>query len=300
MKYLSKLSRRMASMLCIPLLLSWSLAACSFPEPVPLVDGLEPQPPVVGPPGPPVAATRTCDNQPGDYTTVLNVPWNAMPLEKPAVSSEGFWFAPGQANTLSLVDVPDAPLSPGKALRIGFPRGMQGGGAPSRWGSSPEFPANQGSVYVCVWVRMSSNYSNNGNVGTKLFFMRDPWNNHFVGFDSPDRDRGAFVMTGLQFRDASLSTNVGQGQAPANNIAGGAWHKVEVLWQVNTPGQKNGQYRHWVDGALMAQSSTVMWFLSGQQPHWTSIWFDPTFGGGLNRVPQDQWIDLDHLVVALR
>ena len=286
-------------MLCLPMLLSWSLAACSFPAPEALVDGLEPQPPVVGPVGPPVAATRTCDNRPSDYAVVMDVPWNVLPVASPGTSSEGFWNVPGQTSTLSIIDVPDAPLSPPHALRIGYPQGAAGGGGPSRWGSR-DFPTNQGSVYVCVWVRISPNYSNNGNVGTKLFFMRDPWNNHFVAFDSPDRDRDLYVMTGLQFRDGSLSTNVGQVYPPANNVAGGAWHKLEFLWQVNTPGVKNGQYRHWVDGALMAQSSTVMWFLADQDPHWTSIWFDPTFGGGFHPVPHDQWIDLDHLVVALK
>jgi hypothetical protein len=291
----------MASMLCIPILLSWSLAACNLPAPETLTDGLEPQPPIVDAPvGPPVAATRTCDNRPADYAVALDVPWNALPVVRPGVSSEGFMFFPDQANTLSLVDVPDAPLSPTKALRIGFPRGHAGGGAPSRWGSSPEFPPNGGSVYVCVWLRMSANYSNNGNVGTKLFFIRDPWNNHYVGLASPDQDRAAFVMTGLQFRNGALSTNVGQVSTPGDNVSGGGWHKIEVVWQANTPGQKDGRYRQWVDGALMSQSNAVMWFLAGQVPHWTSIWFDPTFGGGLNPVPHDQWIDLDHLVVALK
>ena len=285
----------MASMLCAPLLLAWSLSGCNLAQPEPLTDGLGPEPPGSGPLA---AATRTCDNRPADYAVVIDVPWNVRPVVQPGVSSEGFWFARGQASTLSLVDAPDGPLSPGKALRIGYPMGAPGGAAPSRWGSR-EFPANQGSVYVCAWVRMSANYSNNGNVGTKLFFMKDPWNNHFVGFDSPDRDRTAFLMSGLQ-PSSGVANNVGQVSTPNDNIAGGGWHKIEVLWQVNTPGRPNGHYRQWVDGTLTGQSDTVQWFQAGQSPHWTSIWFDPTFGGGMNPVPHDQYIDVDHLVVALK
>jgi hypothetical protein len=295
MKYLSKLSRRMASMLCIPFFLA-SLAGCHLTEPQALIDGLEPLPPVSGSP---VDATATCDNQPSDYTVAINASWNTLPVLKPGFSSEGFTFAADQANTLSLVTVADAPLSAPSALRIGFPEGAPGGVAPSRFGSHA-FPANQGNVYVCVWVRMSADFSNNGNVGTKLFFIRDPWNNHFVGFDSPDRDRTAFVMTGLQFQDSRLSNNLGQVTTASDNIAGGAWHKVEVLWQANRPGQKDGRFRQWVDGVLTGQSNAAMYFLATQTPHWTSIWFDPTFGGGLHPVPHDQFIDMDHLVVAVR
>lgn len=293
MKYLSKLSRRMASMLCVPFLLA-SLAGCHLQEPQALVDGLDPLPPLSGSP---VAATATCDNQPPDYTVTVDAPWNALPELKPGFSSEGFTFAAGQANTLSLVAAADAPLSAPSALRIGFPKGWPGGGAPSRFGSRA-FPANQGNVYVCVWVRMSADFSNNGNVGTKLFFIRDPWNNHYVGFDSPDRDRTAFVMTGLQYRDARLSNNLGQ--VRTGSVAGGGWHKVEVLWQANRPGQKDGRFRQWVDGVLTGQSNSAMFFLADQTPGWTSIWFDPTFGGGLHPVPHDQFIDMDHLVVAVK
>lgn len=290
MKYLSKLSRRMASMLCIPFMLA-SLSGCHLTEPQPLTDGLEPEPPSV-------AATATCDNQPADYAVTINVAWTVLPALKPAFSSEGFTFAPDQANTLSLVSATDAPLSAPSVLRIGFPKGFPGGGAPSRWGSRP-FPANQGNVYVCGWVRMSPDWSNNGNVGTKLFFIRDPWNNHYVGFDSPDRDRGAFLMSGLQFRGGDAD-NLGQVRTPSDNVAGGGWHKIEVLWQANRPGVRDGRYRQWVDGVLTAQSNQVMYFMYGQTPGWTSIWFDPTFGGGLNPVPHDQWIDVDHFVVAVK
>jgi hypothetical protein len=148
-------------------------------------------------------------------------------------------------------------------------------------------------------VRLSADWSNNGNVGTKLFFIRDPWNNHYVGFDSPDRNRDAFLMTGLQFRGGQAS-NLGQVQTPSNSVAGGGWHKIEILWQANWPGLRDGRYRQWVDGVLTAQSNQVMFFMAGQTPGWTSIFFDPTFGGGLNPVPHDQWIDIDHLVVALK
>jgi hypothetical protein len=203
---------------------------------------------------------------------------------KPGFSSEGFTFAADQANTLSLVTVADAPLSAPSALRIGFPEGTPGGGAPSRFGSHA-FPANQGNVYVCVWVRMSADFSNNGNVGTKLFLHSRPVEQSLVGFDSPDRDRTAFVMTGLQFQDSRLSNNLGQVTTASDNIAGGAGHKVEVLWQANRPGQKDGRFRQWVDGVLTGQSNSAMYFLATQTPHWTSIWFDPTFGGGLHPVP---------------
>lgn len=301
MKYLSKLSRRMASMLCIPFMLAWTITGCNLPEPQALTDGLEPPPPpVTGEPGPPVAATRTCDNRPADYAVAIDVPWNVMPALQPAVSSEGFWFPAGDGSTLSLVSVSDSPLSPGSVLRIGFPRGAAAGAAPSRWGSSA-FPSNTGGVYVCAWVRMSADWTNNGNVGTKFFFLKDQWNNHFVGFDSPDRGNSAFLMSGLQFRNSALANNLGQVSTASNSVSGGGWHKIEVLWQANSPGVRNGQFRQWVDGALTASSNTAMFFLAGQTPtRWSSIWFDPTYGGGTHPVPHDQWIDMDHLVVALR
>ncbi len=168
MKYLSKLSRRMASMLCIPFLLA------SLAVPSPRAAGADRRTRAAAAP---VRIARCGDGNVRQSAAGLHrdvdAPWNALPELKPGVSSEGFRFAAGQANTLSLVAAPDAPLSAPSALRIGFPRGAPGGGAPSRWGSSP-FRPTQGNVYVCVWVRMSADYSNNGNVGHEALLHARP------------------------------------------------------------------------------------------------------------------------------
>lgn len=123
MKYLSKLSRRMASMLCTIYLLA-SLGGCNLAEPQPISDGLDPEPPSGTPP---TVTTPTCDNRPADYTVAFDTPWNQLPALQPAISSEGFQYFAGQANTLSTIQANDAPLSPPNVLRIGFPAVPQAG-----------------------------------------------------------------------------------------------------------------------------------------------------------------------------
>ena len=48
------------------------------------------EPPVSGPP---VAATRTCDNEPAGFTTALDTPFNILPTKMPTYSSEGYTYA---------------------------------------------------------------------------------------------------------------------------------------------------------------------------------------------------------------
>ncbi|MBP2647204.1 MAG: hypothetical protein H6Q77_828 [Gemmatimonadetes bacterium] len=297
MKYLSKLSRRMASMLSVPVLLSWSLAACNFTPPEALSDGLEPAPPV---PSVPVAATRTCDNQPAGFTQALDTPFNVMPARQPAYSTEGYTYYDNQMSNGEIRTYADAPLSPGGVLRVNYPSHFPGGSAPARWGSRP-LPSNTGSVYTCGWLRFSPRWTTNGNVTTKLFFLRGENDlNHVVVTDAGADYTHAYLFTTLQFPREVPSYNVGQVEAPANDLADGGWHKIEVLWLANTPGQRDGGYKQWVDGILTAEASNVIWFLADQVPSWTYVWFDPTYGGGANPVPRALWIEIDHFYASVR
>ncbi len=33
---------------------------------------------------------------------------------------------------------------------------------------------------------------------------------------------------------------------------------------------------------------------------WTQVWWDPTYGGGLNPVPFDQFFEVDHMIVSVK
>ena len=284
-------------MLCVPFFLAWSLSACNLAPPEALTDGLEPEPPVSGPLA---AATRTCDNQPAGFTQALDTPFNVMPAKQPAYSTEGYSYYENQMNNGEIRTYADAPLSPGGVLRINYPAGFPGGGAPARFGSRP-LPANTGSVYTCAWLRFAPRWTTNGNVTTKLFFIRgDNDLNHVVVTDAGANFAHAYLFTGLQFTRDVAAYNIGQVTTPANDLADGRWHKIEVLWLANTPGSRDGGYKQWVDGNLTAAASDVIWFLSGQAPQWTYVWFDPTYGGGSRPVPRPLWIEFDHFYASVR
>jgi hypothetical protein len=297
MKYLSKLSNRMAQMhasLALAALLA--LAGCiKLEEPISFDDLVPPDETIPLP-----ETSRTCDNEPAGYTRAFEATMSALPSRYPDFSPEGFTYFDNQARTLFVEQSSSAPLSPSSVLRVAYPRGAPGGASPSRWGSR-QLPANTGNIYVCGWIRFMPGWSSNGNIGTKLFFIKGPdETNHFVGSQSGADNQRAFLMSGLQFRDDNLSYNLGELEFTENDLAGGGWHKFEVLWEANTPGLRDGRYSHWVDGRLIGAAANALYFLETQQPGWDQVWFDPTFGGGANPVPHDQYFDLDHFVASVR
>ena len=79
-------------------------------------------------------------------------------------------------------------------------------------------------------------------------------------------------------------------------VSRGVWHTVEVLMQLNTPGNKNGVIKVWLDGTL-AINETSREITSGQG-YWDSIHIAPTWGGQGGVIPQDFWWDLDDLYVS--
>lgn len=294
MMYLSKLSKRLAR-IHAPLLVLAALSGCiKLEEPISFDDLAPPDEAIPLP-----ETARTCDNEPSGFTRAIDSQMGVLPARQPSFSAEGFTYFEDQARTLFLEQSTSAPLSPPTVLRVVYPRGAAGGAAPSRWGSRG-LPTNTGGIFVCGWIRFMPGWSSNGNVGTKLFFVRTPdATNHFVGVDAGPDNR-AYLMMGLQFQNSASNYNLGQVHEGSNNVNGGGWHKFEVLLEANVPGQRNGRYSHWVDGRLIGAATDANYFLAGQVPTWTSIWFDPTYGGGTHVVPQDQYFELDHFLVSVR
>lgn len=296
MKYLSKLSNRMAQMHALALGAGVLLGACNLNLQEPIsYDALNPPDETIPLPETP----RACENEPAGFTRAIDAPMNTLPALSPNPSAEGMLHWPNQTRTLFIEQSPTAPLSPSGVLRVVYPQGQRGGEAPSRWGTRT-LPQNTGSIYVCSWVRFMPGWTSNGNVGTKFFVMRGPSaTNHVVGFLAGAGSTHNYLYTTPQFNDG-FAYNLGAAETPENDVGGGGWHKVEVLWVANTPGQRDGEYRHWVDGRLIAVATDAWYFATGDTPRWDSLFFDPTYGGGANTVPFDQFFEVDHFVVSVK
>jgi len=259
-----------------------------------------PAAPTVDTPVPSVpAVTTACTNEPAGYRRVIDAPWNQLPALNPQMSSEGFTYFAGQNATLSLEQDPSAPASAASVLRVLYPKGFVGGYGPSKF-STGNLRPNAGNLYVCFWFKVSPNWTTMGHTITKFFFVMQEGSGMAHAVIAHGQDDHMYLKSLLQFADDRMNYNLGENFTAANDIGGGAWHKVEVLWEANTPGVRNGGFRQWVDGQLTGSDQSAYWFVAGLQPYWDSMWFEPTFGTPNNIVPADQSWYLDQMVVSVK
>ena len=276
-----------------------------------------PAPPPPPPPPPPLPGgqdgfTTVFDwdaaQRPPLYPTVQNG-WTAFerPLEK-ALYSNLTWLTdatqPGTAST--------------GAVRTTFLPSLVGGYAPAVWGYFGNWPTNTGSLDMTFTIKFSSNWDNNGarnaNDGTKLlFFAKEFQNNHFIiatsrRYDGGDGGNGSlgglYIAVGLQNPTITYKTNV--------DLARNVWHTVRIQMVGNTPGQRNGRMRIWIDGqqALIntgkneapskLELTDVMYYSSGQVAQQSRFTFESTYGAGSESPPVTQWFDLGHVTAGTK
>jgi hypothetical protein len=239
-----------------------------------------------------------CNNQPAGYATQWNHSWSVLPPWQPTRDAEGRTiYSLYTPNALSLVSEASAATASGKVLRELYPGGLNAGNAPANW-SAGRFGSNGGNLYACLWVRISSNWTNASNPGTKFVFVRTGaydtgmvtnWVNHFWGFNAGGSPTNMQLMAGLQYADASKNRAI----YPSGGVLSlGSWHKIEMLWTANTPGSANGGMRFWLDGSKVIDRSDIMYFQSGQTPQWGSFYPFGTYGGVASNVPYDMWVDI--------
>jgi len=79
-------------------------------------------------------------------------------------------------------------------------------------------------------------------------------------------------------------------------LARNQWYSIEHYVKLNTPGQKNGIVRGWVDGRLAFEKTDIR-FRDLDRLKIEEIWMD-VYHGGTEPSPRDQHLYIDNVVVA--
>lgn len=194
----------------------------------------------------------------------------------------------------------------GSGLRITYPSNVTGGFSPTRFG--PQSFTNHGTLgtlYISFNVTYSSNWTDNGNLGCKLFDITIPTSmlvNHIIDSaidqnHSPLDPTDAFLYLALQ-GPAVSTVNVPQITGsqqmrtlyPNSQMAGpskGTTFFMEMVVQQDHPaGTGNGTYQAWRNGVSAVPLQTGLHVIpSSTSIGWNGIYFDPTYGGGSNHPP---------------
>jgi hypothetical protein len=198
----------------------------------------------------------------------------------------------------------------GTGLRVSYPVNLPGGYSPVRFGYRIASPGT-GWYYQRMKVRLSPNWTLSGNVGLKFCEPRTqqegsgqgPNQNHVIGVhDFQTYSTNAYFYVLLQGPNGHFQNLHEQPDySAASNLAGGAWHLIEVLFTPESiPGAGDGTYTGWVDGVQVAHWTSVLWLASGNKVGWPFLMFDPTYGGGRHSPPQAMYWDFDQLYVSTR
>jgi hypothetical protein len=168
--------------------------------------------------------------------------------------------------------------------------GMRGGQAPAR-GNFGSLTGSPTRIYFRMGFKTSSDWTDNGNAGTKLiFFSQDSASgqatNHYIGMTDGAANK-VNPAVNMQSTGWGFSNNIN----PSQTFNHGEWHDLEVILHAGTAGNADGIAQVWMDGTQVVNSSTAAFFGSLMTPRFTGFWFDPTFGGG-TRPPVNQTLQI--------
>lgn len=214
----------------------------------------------------------------GTTWTALNMYNLATRASASSTSGNGYWIADSGAprTAYDYFRVRATSWTSGTAT---VNVGMQGGQAPAR-ASFGDLKGNPTRLYFRMRFKTSSNWTDNGNTGTKLIFFSQAntsgqTTNHYISMTEGSTDTVS-PSVGLQSTGWGYSNNIN----PSQTFNHGEWHDLEVVLHAGTAGNADGIAKVWMNGIQVVNSTTVPMFGSLMTPGFTNFWFDPTFGGG--------------------
>jgi len=223
----------------------------------------------------------SCPNLPAGYRIVSERPF--------AAKGEDGWSERATGN-YQLVSDPTAPRSAPGIARAYYPAGYKAGTGPVAVDHA--VPKAQG-LFTCFWLRLSPGWVGEASGVNKILHLWIAGVNRAY-LSAQGVGAGPFA---LQVRTQQTWPVGNRNLTGPGRIVPGRWQRVEVELVANSAGQADGRARWWVDGQLAADYA-LGWTQAASW--WERVSWNPTWGGTRGVLASPQWMDLDHLVVAVR
>jgi hypothetical protein len=161
---------------------------------------------------------------------------------------------------------------------------------------------NKPNLYVCCWLKFSSNWQNHQSTTNKIFYITDsstggggsPFYLNAHGAAPSDPDAALDLRGQMQhpnWSNRGLSANL-----VAAPIVRGTWYKVELLLKMNTGNNSDGEFHMWVDNTKRAEYTNVRW--SDGDHKWDNFRWEPIWGGRNDDVQEEMYQYMDHIYLS--
>lgn len=231
-------------------------------------------------------------NAPGGWTLIDDQPFTSIPVHAVNSPDADGWSDPDAA-TAHFSEATDAaaPFPSHPCLTVTYPTGMAGGVAPGRMVRDLSAGEQFKNIYFSTIVQLSSNFTMNGNAGSKYLW---PGADQVEGtmlyttFDgATDLDFGLAQQGGP---DRLMTFNVGSVSNARFGGFLGQYKEIEILLRANTAnGTADGEFHCWIAGIKTHQyrpaDGNGVDFAMTASRKFLSLDMNPTYGGGSATVP---------------
>ncbi len=250
---------------------------------------------VVAPPPPPPPGSI----EPSGMSVITERAFNA--------AVEDGWDLPSwvDPNDWKIVADAAAPYSPSNILQIRFPAGFTGGDSPAL--SEKPFGTGVGTLYVSMWIKLSSNWVGHLTGTNKVLHFWIGGANRVFAYVDGSGSNTLKPYIGLQgiatsfndgFGNNSTSINLRPNVQTGSQIVRGQWYHWEMVFTSNTNGSANGTADWWINGVQVGHYTGIGYVSSSQSRNFTTMKLDPTWGGLGGTVPADQFMWMDHIYLS--
>lgn len=207
------------------------------------------------------------------------------------------------------------PLS-GQALRVTIKRGTNLG-LDLSYNFKPETAAEPEEIYFRYYLRFADDWNPSldggklpglaGTYGQAGWGMRktDGYNGWSLRGEFAARPGGAPSVAGLTAigsyaYHADIEDAAGESwpwsEGPAGVLQNNRWYCIEQYVRLNTPGQKDGVFRAWVDGRRVLERTAIR-FRHVRELKIERVWLN-VYHGGIAPAPHDMSLYIDNVVIA--